>query len=515
MPNFQYTVHLDLSKQELQNFRLQNLATPPSLTSSDIGFPYMNTTDGNAYIWDGQNWISITSAYQHPTYPGTQQPAAALTGAAVISAIAIENGHITGVTTRNLTAANIGAAASAHTHNYSDVINVPNQTFLGNNAGSTGAAKALTVAEVLTMLSIAYGTTALLDAGIDTSQRTWTAKMISDFVNSKITGFITSANLTLGTRTSTTMPINNSAGTGVTLPIATTALAGLQSAADKSKLDGIEANANNYVHPTNNPGTHPFATEVTSGVQVLSQMVVNNEGHIVTIKGRNLTAADLAAVMINNTSNTATNQTWSASKIYQELQNAINQAQTGALVYKGNYNPATNTPSITTDTTIKVGYTYVVSTTGTFAGQEVEAGDMIIAKVDNPGATAGNWQIVNKNIPAIVAATTTIAGIIMLATQAEVNAGTNGTKAVTPLTNKTYFDSRVKTFTQLIGNGSSTSFTITHNLNTNKVTVEIYRVSDRALVGMAITAPTVNTVVVSSNIAPANNAYEVQVTKAE
>lgn len=49
-----------------------------------------------------------------------------------------------------------------------------------------------------------------------------------------------STNLSLGTRTTTTLPINNSNGTGVTLPAATTSLAGLLTSADKTKLDGID-----------------------------------------------------------------------------------------------------------------------------------------------------------------------------------------------------------------------------------------------------------------------------------
>src|SRR5690606_238024 len=121
---------------------------------------------------------------------------------------------------------------------------------------------------------------------------------------------LTVVNLALGTRTSTTMPITNSAGTGVTLPVATTTLAGLMSAADKVKLNNIATGANNYVHPTNNPGAHPFATAITSGLQVLSQMIVNNEGHVTTIAARNLTAADIASVMINDAINNGTVQTW-------------------------------------------------------------------------------------------------------------------------------------------------------------------------------------------------------------
>jgi len=54
-----------------------------------------------------------------------------------------------------------------------------------------------------------------------------------------------SGNLSLGTRTSTGVPILIDTGTDVTLPAATTSLAGVLTAADKTKLD----NLTNYTHP--------------------------------------------------------------------------------------------------------------------------------------------------------------------------------------------------------------------------------------------------------------------------
>lgn len=502
-------VHLDLTKQELLNARLQNLATAPSVTPSDIGFTYWNITDNTAYSWTGTAWIDLGAAYSHPTFPGTGQPSTALSGANVISRITLDNGHVTGVTTRALTAANIGAAAASHTHAFSQITGLPTMTILGNMSGSTGVAQALTVGQLFTMLGLIKGNLADLNTGTSTESATWTAADLNAWLMGKLGDYLTAVNLALGTRTSTTMPITNSAGTGVTLPIATTTLAGLMSAADKVKLNGIDAGANNYVHPTNNPGAHPFATAITSGLQVLSQMIVNNEGHVTTIAARNLTAADIASVMINDAINNGTNTTWSSNKIYTELQNAINQAQTGALIYQGNYNPVTNTPNITTNTAVKTGWTYVVDTAGTFAGQEVEAGDMIIAKVDNPGTTAANWQIVNKNIPAIVDATTLVKGIIQLATTAEGLAGTNNTKAITPLVLKAVLDAQVKGYVANFGNGSAIAFTITHGLNTQDVQVMVQRVSDRKWVLVEWAAPTTTTVTINVNVAPASNSLRV------
>lgn len=498
-------VHIDFTKNEILNARLQNLATAPSVTPSDIGFTYWNMSDDTAYSWTGTEWLDLGQVYTHPTFSGTGQPSTALSGANVISRITLNNGHVTGVTTRALTPANIGAAAASHTHAFSQITGLPTMTVLGNNTGSTGVAKALTVGQLLTMLGIIKGSLSDLNAGTSTTHGTWTAEDLNDWLMGKLGSYLTVVNLALGTRTSTTMPITNSAGTGVTLPVATATLAGLMSAADKVKLTGIETGANNYVHPTNNPGVHPFATNVSSGLQVLSQLVVNSGGHVTSVSSRNLTAADIASVMINDAINNGTNTTWSSSKIYAELQDAINQAQTGALIYQGNYNPATNTPNITTNTDVKVGWTYVVDATGTFAGQEVESGDMIISKVDNPGSTPANWQIVNKNIPAILPASTLVRGIIQLATNAEALAGTNTVKAITPATLKAVLDAQVKGYTANFGNGTNTSFTITHGLGTQDVHVQVQRVSNRKPVMVEWAAASNTTVTISVNVAPATN----------
>ena len=509
-----FLIHIDLNKNQLLNTALQVLATAPS--NPVLGQIYYNTTNSTSYICTntvGPVWLDLGQVYTHPTYVGATQPASATTGGTIISQIQLTNGHVTGVVTRTLTASDVGAATTLHTHAFSEITSLPANTILANNTGTVGTAKAITVAELLTMLSIAYGDATVLNTGTDTGQRTWTAKQLTDWVNAKISGYITVVNLSLGTATSTTQPINNSAGTGVVLPSSTISTAGLMSSADKTKLDGIASGANNYVHPTDNPGIHPFITELTSGLQVLSQVVVNNTGHVTTIKGRNLTASDIASVMINNAINNGTDTTWSSTKIYTELQNAINQAQAGALTYKGNYNPITNTPAITSDTNIKVGWTYVVSASGTFLGEQVDAGDMIIAKVDNPGTTASNYQIVNKNIPAIVQATTLVQGIIQLATSAEAIAGTDTNKAITPATLKAVLDVAVGGHAVNIGDGSTTSFTIAHTLNTQDVLVQVQRVSDRKIIEAEIASPSNTTVTVIFNVAPTTGQYRVIIKK--
>lgn len=519
MAELLHNVDLNLMGNSMKGMRLEELPSHPTLNdpSKKRAYMYYNTTDETVYVYTGAvglEWLDLGQLYTHPLFPGTGQPATALTGAQIISRVLLDNGHVTGITTRNLTPEDIGAAAANHTHLFSEITGLPTNTFLGNNGTTTGPAKALTVADVQTMLGISMGTLPLLTAGTDTAQRTWTAKILADYVTARLGTYLTAVNLALGTRTSTTLPITNSAGTGVTLPVATTVYAGLLSSLDKVKLDGVEAGANKYVHPTQNPGAHPFATEITSGVKVLSQMTVNTEGHTVGIKARDLTAADLAAVLIDNAINDGVIQTWGSAKILAEIQNAVSQAGGGALIYKGEYNPVTNTPNIIDPTIpVKQGWTFVVSNSGTFVGHDVEAGDMIIAKSDAPGNTSSNWQVVNKNIPAIVAATTTIAGIVMLATSAEGIAGTNNTKAITPAVLKAVLDARVGGYVANFGDGSSLTYTITHGLNTQDVIVEVRRVSDRKRIIVDDAASSANTVVVNVNTAPGNNAYRIVIKK--
>ena len=516
MAEIKQIVHLDLTGQQIWNAGFQTLGTAPS--TPFVGQFYYNTATSKFEGWNGTIWVDLGDMYSHPSFPGAAQPGTALSGAQVISQVTTNNGHVTGVVTRNLTAADISASAAVHTHAFTDILGLPTQTILGNNTGGTAAAKALTVGDILTMLSIAYGSAALLTTGTDTSQRTWSAKMIADYITSRLGTYITVVNLALGTRTSTTLPITNSAGTGFTLPVATTTLAGLMSAADKVKLDGVATGANLYVHPTANPGAHPFASQISSGVQVLSKLAVNNEGHVIEVLGRNLTKGDLAAVMIADASNTATDQTWSAQKIYGALQAAIASATTGALVYQPIAYAASATtgvviaPSPVTAGTIKAGMVWVVTTGGFFGTQAVDPGDMIIAKVDSAGTTESNYQLVNKNIPAIVSAATTVEGIVFLATTAEAIAGVENTKAVTPYGLKQALLNYIGGYYTTFGNGSGTSFSFAHGLGTDKVIVQTRITASGKPVIMEAYADATN-VYMNMNVAPATGEYAVLVTK--
>jgi hypothetical protein len=69
----------------------------------------------------------------------------------------------------------------------------------------------------------------------------------------------------------------------------------------------------------------------------------------------------------------------------------------------------------------------------------------------------------------------------------------------------------VRKFAQNIGNGSSTSIAVSHNLGTRDITVAVYDSSTFAKVMPDITATDTNTVTLVFAVAPASNAYRVVV----
>lgn len=124
------------------------------------------------------------------------------------------------------------------------------------------------------------------------------------------------------------------------------------------------------------------------------------------------------------------------------------------------------------------------------------------------GTTALSWSVFGSSSGA---ASTSSAGIVQLATQAETDTGTDALKAVTPATLAAAVWGTRKNNTN-IGDGSATSYVVTHNFNTRDVLVEVYRNSgnfDTVLCEVQRTS--VNAVTVVFDTAPAANAYRVSI----
>ena len=195
----------------------------------------------------------------------------------------------------------------------------------------------------------------------------------------------------------------------------------------------------------------------------------------------------------------------------------------------------------------KAGDYWYVTTAGTVGGVAFNVGDVIVAKVNGAStSSAADWIQLEVNRDQ---ATTTVLGLIILATQTEVNTGTDTQKAVTPATLagrtatetrtgiaeiatqtevntgtdderfvtplklKTFLDANVGGYAANVGNGTNTSFALTHGLNTRDVIVAIYdnATFEEVITDVVLTSTTV--VTVSFAIAPASNAYRVVIKK--
>lgn len=108
-------------------------------------------------------------------------------------------------------------------------------------------------------------------------------------------------------------------------------------------------------------------------------------------------------------------------------------------------------------------------------------------------------------------ASETSAGIAELATQAETDTGTDDARIVTPLKLTNWAGRKLK-FSANVGDGSATSYTITHNLGTRDVQVAVYRNSgnyDEVLCD--INHATINTITLIFANAPSSNQFRVVV----
>lgn len=256
-----FLTSLDLQQNELIKAAVQNLAGLDGVQGVSGQIAY-NTLDDLLYIYDGSAWTAVgkemtaarilelvktvdgagsgldadlldgnqasyfaTADHIHSTYDN----AATLTGANVYSNITVTDGIVTGLTSRALTASDVGAATSTHNHTLDSLSNVTvatntvgeilkwNGTAWVNNtlseAGIQPAGSYQPLDADLTSIAALAGTSGLLKK---TAADTWVLDTTAYTTN---TGTVTSvAALTIGT---TGTDLSSTVATGTTTPVIT------------------------------------------------------------------------------------------------------------------------------------------------------------------------------------------------------------------------------------------------------------------------------------------------------
>lgn len=184
---------------------------------------------------------------------------------------------------------------------------------------------------------------------------------------------------------------NGSEITSVEIPGATKLKAGLLTAADKQNVDNI----NNKADKREAVRMSSFNTNQTSyGISIIYGSVDNIDTDSFVIPSATDSVYGVTKLDASVTQNG--NNPVTGKAIYDYVGDAI--AASDAMIFKGTIGTGGTVTAL--PTTYKTGWTYRVITAGTYASQDCEEGDLIIALVDRDGTgnLDSDWTVAQTNI---------------------------------------------------------------------------------------------------------------------
>jgi hypothetical protein len=452
-----FLVSIDLNKNELQNAVIQNLATAPATPLA--GQVYYNTSDNQLYIYNGTRWE--------------------VAGNAVLSGLLANR-----PAANSVDAGTIFYATDTFLFYYSDGSAWTQTNAFGTVTAQTtyGASSGNGSATTYARADHTHGTPALgtatpnAIAGVTGSAGSASTPSKEDHTHA----FTPAADLSMAGFKLTSL------GT----PSADT------DAANKGYVDsvaqGLDPKASVVAATTTN-GT--LATAFANG-QVVDGVTLATTNRILI---KNQTDATANGIYTVNASGAPTRST--------DMDNGTEFPGAFVFVEQGTVNADTGW-TCTNNSPVTLGSTNIVWTQFSGAGTYTANNGVVLnGSVFSFAPESGKGLQTSSNGAAIKLATTSGLNV---ATDLAVGAG-NG---ITVLTNTVAIDSAVvvSKYNASIGDGSATSYTVTHNLGTRDVQVTIYdNSSPYAEVIADVQHTTTNTITLLFSVAPTSNQYRVVV----
>ena len=492
-----YLSNIDLNKNELQNPVIHPLGTAPGTPVEGQIYYDSTTGDKHIYLYNGTAWIQLSEGTHTTDY--------------------VSNVSLSGT---DLTFTGIGNAFNG-TVDLSSLDEIVNDSTITINAGvslTTGGSFTLNQASNAT-ITIDHDATSRTDTtSTDAPSYGGTFEAVTS-VTTNETGHVTAIDVSTVTLPASIDNYVDSVGfntsTGVLTLGRTGALADLTEDLDGRYLTGNE--------------TITLTGEVTgSGTTSISTTVANN---VLDVANFNASAIVIETEGIENNDNDTTLPTSAAVKAY------VDAATVGGLIYQGGYDANLNSPDLTTSpNSILKGWTYTVTADGTFFGEQLRVGDVLIAEVDDPSALT-DWTTVQNNIDlasasqvgignVVVSTAASLRGLSVAYSNGTATAGlkiyglTDGSSSVDPggaslvvfnQPDNTNYKIKINDIAPFISaaNTYATTITdtatITHSLGTKDVIIQLYDVTTDETVYADVERASTNTATITFATTPTNS----------
>jgi hypothetical protein len=484
-----YLSSINLSKNELQNAVIQNLATAPA--SPAEGQIYYNTTDERMYFYDGSQWVDMSGDIQD------------VLGGAGLTASTSANGDVITLNIGQGTGIQVNADSIELNHLGIEDLVDPNADRILFWDDSAGKSEWLTVSTA---------------SGINITGTTLQLGSIpnSSLTNSSVTvvagaGLINGGTVALGS----SITLNVGAGEGITV-----------NANDIALKNGTNLTNNSVLKwdNTNNQLTNSSITDDGTTVTIGGNLTVNGTTTYV-----NSTTVEIGDnIILLNRDEAGTPSQNSGFEVERGTSANVSFIWNETADYFSTVDQPLHVGSIA-DIVAADASQVLISDSGVI--KKADASDIldlivIATESGNASPSTGNFTIAAGEGINTVGSGSTITisgedatesnkGIVELATSAQTVTGTSTTLAVHPAGVKAAIDNAfaVSGFVANVGNGTLTSIAVTHSLGTRDVIVQVYDSATYDTVLMDVVRTDANTVTLVFATAPALNAYRVMVTR--